>query len=208
MLILLMLVPIRNPWSSMSSYRVSFNDNDTLQCPESSPNVQHLRVVELGNSVEGRGRDVEVSVGKGDGEGRGRGRDGGRSGGGDDGGDGGDGGEGLDIIESGSGDMNWISSPISKLIKMSIMVTVQTTAASIGFRGNSCGQHSRIFLDCILVSDLVGYLCCMIAILLTYKKPRVAEILGWIGSTFVAFGFILLTTMFFVESRVCQEKKM
>ena len=97
--------------------------------------------------------------------------------------------------------MNWISSPISKLKKMSIMVTVQTTAASIGSR--PCGQHSRIFLDCILVNDLVGYLCCMIAILLTYKKPRVAEILGWIGSTVVAFGFILLTTMFFVESRVC-----
>ena len=50
----------------MSSYRVSFNDNDTLQCPESSRNVQHLKVVELGNSVEGRGRDVEVSVGEGD----------------------------------------------------------------------------------------------------------------------------------------------
>ena len=205
MLILLMLVPIRNPWSSMSSYRVSFNDNDTLQCPESSPNVQHLKVVELGNSVEGRGRDVEVSVGEGDGEGRdrgrGRGRNGGKDGGGDDGGDGGDGGEGLDIIESGGGDMNWISSPISKLIKMSIMVTVQTTAASIGSR--SCGQHSRIFLDCILVNDLVGYLCCMIAILLTYKKPRVAKILGWIGSTVVAFGFVLLTTMFLLESRVC-----
>ena len=197
MLILLMLVPIRDPWSSMSSYQVSFNNNDTLQCPESSPNVQHLRVVELGNSVEGRGRDVEVSVGEGDGEGRGGGRDGG----GDDGGDGGDGGEGLDIIESGGGDMNWISSPISKLIKMSIMVTVQTTAASIGSR--SCGQHSRIFLDCILVNDLVGYLCCMIAILLTYKKPRVAKILGWIGSTVVAFGFVLLTTMFLLESRVC-----
>ena len=200
-----MLVPIRNPWSSMSSYQVSFNDNDTLQCPESSRNVQHLKVVELGNSVEGRGRDVEVSVGEGDGEGRGRGRgrgrDGGKDGGGDDGGDGGDGGEGLDIIESGGGDMNWISSPISKLIKMSIMVTVQTTAASIGSR--SCGQHSRIFLDCILVNDLVGYLCCMIAILLTYKKPRVAKILGWIGSTVVAFGFVLLTTMFLLESRVC-----
>ena len=158
MLILLMLVSIRNPWSSMSSYRVSLNDNDTLQCPESSPNVQHLRVVELGNSVEGRGRDVEVSVCEGDGEGRGRGkgrgRDGGKDGGGDDGGDGGDGEEGLDIIESGGGDMNWISSPISKLIKMSIMITVQTTAASIGSR--SCGQHSRIFLDCILVNDLVG----------------------------------------------------
>ena len=194
MLILLMLLPIRYPWSSMSSYRVSFNDNDTLQCPESSPNVQHLRVVELGNSVEGRGRDVEVSVGEGDGEGRGGGRDRG-------GDDGGDGGEGLDIIESGGGDMNWISSPISKLIKMSIMVTVQTTAASIGSR--SCGQHSRIFLDCILVNDLVGYLCCMIAILLTYKKPRVAKILGWIGSTVVAFGFVLLTTMFLLESRVC-----
>nr|POE98670.1 omega-3 fatty acid desaturase, chloroplastic [Quercus suber] len=51
-LILLVLVPIRDPRSSLSSYLVSFNDNDTLQCPEVSPDVHHLRVVELGNSVE------------------------------------------------------------------------------------------------------------------------------------------------------------
>lgn len=159
MLILLMLVPIRDPWSSLSSYLVSFNDNDTLQCPKVSADVQHLRVVELGNNVEGRGRDVQVRVGEGYGEGEsgGEGRDGG-------GGD--NGGEGQDIIESGGGDMNWIRSTINKLIKMSIMVTVQTTAASIGSR--SCGQHSRIFLDCILVNDLAGYFCCMIAILLAY----------------------------------------
>ena len=167
-----------------------------------SPDVQHLRVVELGNNVEGRGIDVPVRVGEGYGEGESGGGGGGGGGGGETGGDGGgDGGEGQGIIESGGGDMNWIRSTINKLIKMSIMVTVQTTAASIGSR--SCGQHSRIFLDCILVNDLAGYFCCMIAILLAYKKPRVAEILGWIGFTTVAFGFVLLTTLFFVESRVC-----
>ena len=211
MLISLMLVPIRDPWSSLSSYLVSFNDNDTLQCPEVSADVQRLRVVELGNSVEGRGRDVQVRVGEGygecesGGEGRGEGGGGGVGGGGgggdNGGGDGGGDGEGRDIIESGGGDTNRIRSTINKLIKMSIMVAVQTTAASIGSR--SCGQHSRIFLDCILVNDLAGYFCCMIAILLAHKKPRVAEILGWIGFAIVAFGFVLLTTMFFIESRVC-----
>ena len=128
-----------------------------------------------------------------------------RSGGEGEGG-GGDGRGGRGNMEDGGGggdvDKNWRST-ISKLAKMSIMVTVQSTAASIGFR--SCGQHSpnRIFLIAILVTNLVGYLCCIISILLIHKKPQISETLGGIGSIVVSFGFILLTSMFFVESLVC-----
>uniref|UniRef100_A0A2N9HL98 Uncharacterized protein n=1 Tax=Fagus sylvatica TaxID=28930 RepID=A0A2N9HL98_FAGSY len=54
-----------DPWSSTSSYPLSFNDNEILQCPEESPEEQHLRlrVVFVPGSVEGR------SEGPGDGEG-------------------------------------------------------------------------------------------------------------------------------------------
>ncbi|GMY32582.1 cationic peroxidase 1-like, partial [Fagus crenata] len=33
-----------DPWSSTSSYPLSFNDNEILQCPEESPEEQHLRL--------------------------------------------------------------------------------------------------------------------------------------------------------------------
>ena len=134
----------------------------------------------------------------GEGGGGGRGGGGGGGGGGDGGGGGGgDGGGGRDNVEGRGRDGN--RKP-NMLVKMSVMVTIQTTAAAIGF--HICGQHSlnKVFLACILVIDLVGYLCCMIAILLIHKKPRVVGIFGGIGSTFVAFGFILLTTMFFLGS--------
>ena len=156
---------------------------------------------EGGGCGEGQGElkteDRGGSRGRSGGEGEGGGGDGrGGRGNMEDGGGGGGGGGGGDV------DKNWRST-ISKLAKMSIMVTVQSTAASIGFR--SCGQHSpnRIFLVAILVTNLVGYLCCIISILLIHKKPQISENLGGIGSIVVSFGFILLTSMFFVESLVC-----
>jgi hypothetical protein len=125
-----------------------------------------------------------------------------RGDGGGGGGGGGDGGGGRGNVEDGGGDRNLRPIDISKLVKMSAMVTVQTTATAVGFR--ICGQHSlnRVFLVCILFIDLMGYLCCMIAILLIHKNPRVAGILGRIGSIAVAFGFIVLTAMFLVGSLV------
>nr|POE70381.1 hypothetical protein CFP56_52621 [Quercus suber] len=52
-LIFLNLVPTHDPWSSMNSYQVSFNDNETLQSPEERPDEQHLRVVVIGSNIEG-----------------------------------------------------------------------------------------------------------------------------------------------------------
>jgi hypothetical protein len=187
-----------DPCSSTSSYPLSFNDNEILQCPEESPEEQHLRlrVVFVPGSVEGR------SEGPGDGEGEtdgGEGKGGVMVGGG---GGGGDRGGGRGNVEDGGGDRNLRPIDISKLVKMSAMVTVQTTATAVGFR--IYGQHSlnRVFLVCILFIDLMGYLCCMIAILLIHKNPQVAGILGSTGSTAVAFGFIVLTAMFLVGSLV------
>ena len=205
-----------DPCSSTSSYPLSFNDNEILQCPEESPEEQHLRlrVVFVPGSVEGRSEgpgDGEGETNRGEGEGGdmvgGGGRDGGGGGGGDGGGGGGGGGGGdgdggRGNVEDGGGDRNLRPIDISKLVKMSAMVTVQSTATAVGFR--IYGQHSlnRVFLVCILFIDLMGYLCCMIAILLIHKKPRVAGILGSIGSIAVAFGFIALTAMFLVGSLV------
>uniref|UniRef100_A0A2N9J8P4 Uncharacterized protein n=1 Tax=Fagus sylvatica TaxID=28930 RepID=A0A2N9J8P4_FAGSY len=213
-----------DPWSSTSSYPLSFNDNEILQCPEESPEEQHLRlrVVFVPGSVEGRSEgpgDGEGETNRGEGEGGdmvgGGGRDGSGGGGGDGGGGGGGGGDGggggggggdgdggRGNVEDGGGDRNLRPIDISKLVKMSSTVTVQTTATAVGFRIS--GQHSlnRVFLVCILFIDLMGYLCCMIAILLIHKNPRVAGILGRIGSIAVAFGFIVLTAMFLVGSLV------
>lgn len=208
-LIFLSLVPTHDPWSSMNSYRVSFNDNEALQSPEERPDEQHLRVVVVGSNIEGN--SVRLDIGEGDregesGEGAVGGGGGGNGGGGEAGRGGGDGGEDRGDVESGGEDRNWRLN-ISKLAKMFIMVTIQTTAACIGFQYcNEQHPHhflNKVFLDSILVVNLVGFLCCMIAIFLSHKKPYVAEILGGIGFIVVAFGFILLTTMFFVHSLVC-----
>ena len=222
---MLKLISTHDPCSFISSFRVSFNENEILLCSKEIPSEQHLRVVVPDSSVEGNFGGVGLRVDKSDGESESGGEGGGcgegqgelktedrggsrsRSGGEGEGG-GGDGRGGRGNMEDGGGggggdvDKNWRST-ISKLAKMSIMVTVQSTAASIGFR--SCGQHSpnRIFLIAILVTNLVGYLCCIISILLIHKKPQISETLGGIGSIVVSFGFILLTSMFFVESLVC-----
>ena len=190
MLIFVKLIPTSDPWSSMSSHRVHFNDNETLQCPEESPDEQHIRVVIPSNSFEGSYGGAGLRVGQGDGEAetregasRGRSRLGGRRG---------DGGQGQ--VE----DRNWRSN----ISKMSIMVTAQTTATTIGYHSCNHDQFlTRVFLDSILVIDLVDYLCCMIAIFLIHKKPHVAKILGGIGYTAIAFGFILLTIMSLVCTR-------
>ena len=162
-----------------------------------------LRVDKSDGESESGGEGGGCGEGQGELKTEDRGGSRGRSGGEGEGG-GGDGRGGRGNMEDGGGDVdkNWRST-ISKLAKMSIMVTVQSTAASIGFR--SCGQHSpnRIFLIAILVTNLVGYLCCIISILLIHKKPQILETLGEIGSIVVSFGFILLTSMFFVESLVC-----
>ena len=65
-----------------------FNDNETLQCPEESPDEQHIRVVIPSNSFEGSYGGAGLRVGQGDGEGEtregavggGRGRGSGRLG--------------------------------------------------------------------------------------------------------------------------------
>ena len=209
-LIFLNLVPTHDPWSSVNSYRVSFNDNEALQSPEEHPDEQHSRVVVVGSNIEGNSARLDIGEGDREGEsgegavGGGEGRDGGGGEGGA-GRGGGDRGEDRGDVESGGEDRNWRLN-ISKLAKMFIMVAIQTTAACIGFHCSDQHPHhflNKIFLDSILLDDLVGFLCCIIAIFLIHKKPHIAEILGGIGFIVVVFGFVLLTTLFFVKSHVC-----
>lgn len=107
----------------MSSHRVHFNNNETLQCPEESPDEQHIRVVIPSNSFEGSYGGAGLKVGQDDGEGETReGALGGGRGRGELGGQG----QGED--------RKWRSN----ISKMSIMVTVQTTATTIGY--HSCNN--------------------------------------------------------------------
>ena len=89
---------------------------------------------------------------------------------------------------------------ISKLIKMSLAVTVQTTVSAFAFHVGGLSSLTKVLLDFILVSNLVGYVCCMTAVLLIQRKPEVAEIFGWIGSGAVALGFLLLILMSILDS--------
>uniref|UniRef100_A0A2N9HJ48 Uncharacterized protein n=1 Tax=Fagus sylvatica TaxID=28930 RepID=A0A2N9HJ48_FAGSY len=85
---------------------------------------------------------------------------------------------------------------LSKLTKMSFAITAQTTASVVAFHFSALSSSSKVLLVSVVVCDLVGYLCCMTAILLIHGRPRIATIFGGIGSAATALGFLLMIAMF------------
>nr|POE70382.1 hypothetical protein CFP56_52622 [Quercus suber] len=185
---------VANPWAS--------NDCEILQCPEASSADQHS-IIFVVESVEGSDggegpslqqecrSSSEMSTFKCECKGSSRDKGKGeeeeeRKGGG--GGGGGDKKKLRPIVE------------MSRLIKMSLAVTVQTTVSAIAFHVGGLSTSTKVLLGFILVSNLVGYVCCMTAVLLIQRKPGVAEIFGWIGSGAVALGFLLLILMLILDS--------
>ena len=140
---------------------------------------------EKGSEVGGEGRDEDEGNGNGRGEGE-------RERGGDRG------------NEEGRGrDMNLRPIVgISKLTKMSSAVTAQTTASAIALHVGGQSSLTKVLLVCVVICNLLGYICCMTAVLLNYTRPRVAGILGGIGSISTALGFILLIVAFIPWSLV------
>ncbi|XP_050258810.1 uncharacterized protein LOC126703781 [Quercus robur] len=155
-----------------------------------------------GGGGEGEGEGGETGGGVGGGRGRsgggggGGGGDGDGEGGGGGGGDGGGGGGGGDVEGRGEDRNRRPTVNINKLAMMSITVAAQTSASVIvyHFTGKSCSD--KVFLVCVVVGNLVGYLCSITAVLLTHRKPRIAGVFGLIGSTAAATGFLLMTAMF------------
>ncbi|XP_075662895.1 uncharacterized protein LOC142632351 [Castanea sativa] len=153
-----------------------------------------------GGGGEGEGKGGETGGGVGGGRGRGGGGGGGGGGDGDGDGDGegggGGGGDGGDVEGRGGGRNHRPPVNINKLAIMSITVAAQTSASVIVFHftGKSCSN--KVFLVCVVVGNLVGYLCSITAVLLTHRKPRIAGVLGLIGSTAAAAGLLLMIAMF------------
>ena len=85
---------------------------------------------------------------------------------------------------------------LSKLTKMSFAITAQTTASVVAFHFSALSSSSKVLLVSVVVCDLVGYLCCMTAILLIHGRPQIATIFGGIGSAATALGFLLMIAMF------------
>ena len=65
---MLKLISTHDPCSFISSFRVSFNENEILLCSKEIPSKQHLRVVVPDSSVEGNFGGVGLRVDKSDGE--------------------------------------------------------------------------------------------------------------------------------------------
>lgn len=96
--------------------------------------------------------------------------------------------------EGGRGENNpiqWVA--FSRLAEMSITVFVQTIAASLALQFS--GDRSFILISVVLC-NLADYICCMSAIALRSRGPRIARILERIGSVAAAFGFIQMLAMF------------
>nr|POF07986.1 hypothetical protein CFP56_55300 [Quercus suber] len=97
-------------------------------------------------------------------------------------------------LEGGRGENNPIQWAVfSRLTEMSITVFVQTIAASLALQFS--GDRSFILISVVLC-NLADYICCMSAIGLRSRRPRIARILERIGSLTAAFGFILMIAMF------------
>ena len=97
----------------------------------------------------------------------------------------------------GGGDRNL--RPIVKFpgpTKTSIAVIAQTTTSIIAYRFSSISSLTKDLLVFVVLCNLVGYICCMIAILLIHRKPYVAEIFGRMGSFASGLAFVLMIAMF------------
>ncbi|KAL4632102.1 hypothetical protein ACB092_04G027700 [Castanea dentata] len=79
---------------------------------------------------------------------------------------------------------------------MSITVAAQTSASFIVFHFTGKSFSNKVFLVCVVVGNLVGYLCSITAVLLTHRKPRIAGVFGLIGSPAAATGLLLMIAMF------------
>ncbi|KAL4632093.1 hypothetical protein ACB092_04G026800 [Castanea dentata] len=80
---------------------------------------------------------------------------------------------------------------------MSITVAAQTSTsviAAFNFDGQS--SSTKALLVCVVVSNLVGYLCCITAIMLIERRPQIARVLGGIGSAAATMGFLLMIATF------------
>ena len=108
---------------------------------------------------------------------------------------GGNEGRGRYDLEGGRGENNpiqWVA--FSRLLtEMSLTVSVQTIAASLALQFS--GDRSFILISVVLC-NLADCICCMSAIGLRSRRPRIARILERIGSLAAAFGFILMIAMF------------
>ena len=79
---------------------------------------------------------------------------------------------------------------------MSITVANQTSASVISFHFNGQSSINKVFLSCVVVSNMVGYLCCIASVLLVRRRPPIAEVFEGIGFAAIATGFLLMTAMF------------
>ena len=83
--------------------------------------------------------------------------------------------DGGDLEGRGRGTNYRSPANITELIKMSITVATQTSASVISFHFNGQSSINKVFLSCVVVSNMVGYLCCIASVLLVRRRPSIAE---------------------------------
>ena len=104
--------------------------------------------------------------------------------------------DGGDLEGRGRGRNYRSPADITELIKISITVATQTSASIISFHFSGQSSVNKVFLSCVVVSNMVGYLCCIASVLLVRRRPPIAEVFEGIGFAAIAIGFLLMTAMF------------
>ena len=101
-------------------------------------------------------------------------------------------------MESRGGDKKKLRSTLDilKLAIMSVAITAQTSGSAIALQVGGLTFLTKLLLVFVMTSNLVGYLCCMISVLLMHTRPRVARVLGVTGCAATALGFLILIVTF------------
>nr|POF02104.1 hypothetical protein CFP56_56748 [Quercus suber] len=188
-------VPISRTSKTMKYFSVSSKPalNNTQE-------FLHLRLWKAVVEVKKKkGRDGSRGNGSGKRGGSGGGEDEGDGGGEGRGGSGGGGGDGEGSnLESRGGDKKKLRPTLDvlKLAIMSIAITAQTSGSAIALKVGGLTFLTKLLLVLVMTIDLVGYLCCMISILLMHTRPQVARVLGVTGCPATALGFLILIVTF------------
>ena len=72
------------------------------------------------------------------------------------------------------------------------MLTVQTTAALVGFHLTTPSSSTKVLLIVVLVVQLVAYLCGLTSMLLGHWNPGTTQAFAHIGFAFTTLGYILM----------------
>ena len=84
---------------------------------------------------------------------------------------------------------------LTRLAEIFIAFTAQSTSTAIALHFLGLSSGVRGLLVSILITNLVGFVCCTAALWQSHTSPSASGLLGMAGSAAISLGFILMIAM-------------